>query len=81
MVGDGGLTMKLALRASRRCFSIAEWEALSSAVKDLILFLPRRLLPLTLPSGLPDALPDAGIVEAPKVYSSERQQTQTYETD
>lgn len=50
--------MKLALRASRRCFSIAEWQALSSAVKDRILFLPLRLLPLILAVGLADAFPD-----------------------
>lgn len=52
--------MKLAFRASRRCFSMAEWQALSSAVKDRILFLPLRLLLLELSGGLADAFP-AGV--------------------
>lgn len=53
------LTRKLSLRASRRCFSMTRWEALSSAVKDRILFLALRLLPSMLEGGLTDALPDA----------------------
>lgn len=53
------LTMKLALRASRRCFSMVECEARSSAVKDRTLFLFLHLLVLMSAVGLPDALPEA----------------------
>jgi len=40
---------------------MAEWVALSSAVKERILFLPLRLLALALAlaGGVPDVLPDA----------------------
>jgi hypothetical protein len=55
---DQKFTRNLSLRASRRCFSITRWEALSSAVNDRIRFLAFLLLSL-LVGRLPDKLPDA----------------------